>query len=89
MDLASQQAIADLTKRQDANYTRLDEKFESMRLMFETLMDLALATSKPKPPQQRSRSLGPKAPLKQQPRMEHWNQADLGYFDPHLDEKAH
>lgn len=89
MDSVTQQAIANLSDKQAANFAKLDEKFESMRVMIEALMDSGLAISpKPKPSQYQSPSLGPDQ-VEQQPRMERWNQADLGYFDPHLDEKAH
>lgn len=89
MDLFTQQTIADLSEKQAANYAKLDEKFESMRIIIEALMDLSLATSpKPKPSQYQLPSLGPNQ-VEQQPQMERWNHADLGYFDPYLDEKVH
>lgn len=81
MDSATQQAIADLTDKQAANYAKLDEKFESMRLMIEALIDSRLAASpKLKSSQHHSPSLGPDHALEQQPRIERWNQADLGYL---------
>lgn len=90
MDSATQQAITDLTERQDAIYVKLDEKFKSMRLMFEALMESRPAASpKPKLSQHQSPSLSPDLTSEYQPCMERWNQADLSYFDPHLDEKAH
>lgn len=38
MDSATQQAIPKLSEKQNANYNRLNEKFESMHVMFESFM---------------------------------------------------
>lgn len=43
MDLVMQQAIADLNKKQTANYAKLDEKFEFMQVIIEALIDSSLA----------------------------------------------
>lgn len=48
MDLAIQQVIFELSKKQDANYSRLDEKFESMRAIFENFIT-SNGSSSPKP----------------------------------------
>ena len=93
MDSATQQAISKLSEKQDANYSRLDKKFESMRAMFESFI-ASNGSSSPKPklsqPPPSSLHSEPFVLSSEQPtRLERWNQADLGYFDPHLDDKAH
>ena len=93
MDLAIQQAISHLNKKQPANYSKLNEKFESLRAIFEIFMASNRSFSpKPKLSQPPSLSLHSESfviPSEQPTRGERWNQADLGYFDLHSDDKAH
>lgn len=93
MDFATQQTISELSKKQDVNYCRLDEKFESMRAIFKSFMTSNRSFSpKPKFSQPPPSSLHSKLfvlPYKQFTQVKCWNQANLGYFDSHLDDKAH
>ena len=92
MDSAIQQAISELNKKQDANYSKLDKKFESLRAMFKGFVASNRSSSpklKPSQPSPLSHHSEPFViPSEQPTRGERWNQADLGYFDPHLDDKA-
>ena len=93
MDADTEQAISELSEKQDVNYSRLDKKFESIHAIFENFMASNGSSSpKPKFSQPPSSSLHSKSfvlPFEQLTRVERWNKADLGYFDPHLDDKAH
>ena len=48
MDSATQQTISKLSEKQDANYSKLDKRFESMRAMFESFI-ASNGSSSPKP----------------------------------------
>lgn len=87
-------SVSDLSEKYDTLRSELDDKFQTLRSMLESLM-LAKSSASPKP-----KATQAPPPLEPQPiqpyslikthasRTERWNQADLGYFDPHFD-RAH
>lgn len=84
-----QHAIVNLSKKQAANYAKLDKKFESMQVMIEALMNSSLTTlPKRKLFQYQLPFLDPNQ-TKQQLRIECWNQTNLEYFNPHFDKKVY
>ena len=93
MNSAIQQAISKLSEKQDANYSKLDKKFESLRARFESFMasnESSFLKPKLSQPPVLSLHSEPFVILAEKlTQGECWNQADLGYFDPHLDDKAY
>ncbi len=92
IDSVIQQAISKLNEKQDANYSKLNKKFESPRAMFESFMASNRSFSpKPKLSQPPPLSLHSEPfviPSEQPTRGEQWNQIDFGYFDSNVDDKA-
>lgn len=86
-------AITNLTDKYNTHQTNLDEKFESFYIMLENLEPSKALSSlwhkATQPPFTSLVDLSPTSAYEmfgnQAPHNKRWNQANLGYFDPHLD----